>query len=73
MTKAVHPNDAINRFITLPYNAGNEFRIPVLSVLSTSMIIKEPSYEIPPMFRLVYTLVTRNLDGYLYKFIGAET
>ena len=65
-------NKAIAEYITLPNNIGLEFRVAVPPVMITSMQ-HEPNFaEVPPTFKLVYRLVTRNLDGWLYKFIGAE-
>ena len=67
-------NKAIAEYLTLPTNNGLEYRIAVPPVLSTSMLIDNGNMpnEMPPTFKLVYRLVTRNLDGYLYKFMGAE-
>ena len=67
-------NKAIAEYITLPNNIGLEYRIAVPPVMSTSMLIDNGNMpnEMPPTFKLVYRLVTRNLDGYLYKFMGAE-
>jgi hypothetical protein len=68
----VHPNNAISKYIVLPRNHGNEYRIAV-PPLTRAEMLPQPSFEMPPLFKLVYYLVARQRDGdYLYKFAGAE-
>ena len=65
-------NNVITQYITLPNNVGLEYRIAVFPVFNISMLHEPDFAEVPPTFKLVYRLVSRNLDGWLYKFIGAE-